>query len=137
LVLLAATLRRTDAVPNATQPSDVEALKALYRAITNINSTVVSTWNLATDPCGQPGTWTGSWAGVFCSCTQIPSDQVQTCTKDYTNSTYFRVLKLDLGPVTRSSGSSANSGKIQAVLPPELGDLTDLRFLDLSQNQIS
>lgn len=128
-VALAAT--PSAALPNATHPSDVAALLALQRAITNLNGTVVSTWNVTTDPC------VGGWAGVYCNCSQIPADQVSGCSRTYTNATAYRVLKLDLGPVTRSSGGSPSSGKIQGVLPPELGGLSEMLFLDLSQNQLS
>ena len=131
LLGLALALGGAGAAPKATDPQDVDALLALQRAVTNINATVVSTWNLTTDPC------VGGWAGVGCNCSQIPTDQVSGCSKSYDNSTYYRVLKLDLGPVTRSSGGSPSSGKVQGVIPPELGSLSDILFMDLSQNQLS
>jgi hypothetical protein len=131
LLALALVLGAASAAPKVTLQGDVDALLALRRAITNLNSTVVSTWNLTTDPC------VGGWAGVACNCSQIATDQVPGCSKDYANSSNFRVLKLDLGPVTRSSGGSPNSGKIQGAIPPELGSLSDMLFLDLSQNQLT
>lgn len=136
LLLLAVTLfdaPPADAQPasnTSTFPSDVSALISIWSGLSPYEESVLLTWaGPDQDPCS------GAWSGVICRCEELPARaQAAACFgANHSNATaQRRVLGLDLGPVVNAGGKRL-TGRINSAI----GDLHELVYLDLSQNQLT
>jgi hypothetical protein len=129
--LLLAVLAAADAQlagPNTTAPNDVAALTAFRAGLSPQQDSILSTW-MSTDPC-QDG-----WKGVICSCEDLPIRSLAAaCVSTHNSSTaqLHRVLGLDLGSMANIGGQ-----KLQGTISPMLGNVRELLFVDLSNNEFT
>ncbi|KAK9829405.1 hypothetical protein WJX72_005653 [[Myrmecia] bisecta] len=106
-----------------TAPGDKEALLAFKAAITNDRG-LLATWSAATDPCAS------RWTGISCACADlIPPLTGDVCTNATGDPNNQRVLLLDFGSLVLTGGRT-----LVGTLTPLLGNLTELRYLDLHRN---
>lgn len=114
-----------------TYPPDKEALLAVKKSVED-SGYDLSGWSEYTDPCID------KWPGVSCTC--YPFFELSSNGKERAQSCYplapylaaqgSRVLQLNLGNV-----QITNWNIIGGVLPPSIGNLTELRVLNLAGNQ--
>eukprot|EP00879_Flechtneria_rotunda_P023949 GHRR01025369.1.p1 GENE.GHRR01025369.1~~GHRR01025369.1.p1 ORF type:complete len:969 (+),score=296.48 GHRR01025369.1:353-3259(+) len=114
------------AQPNSTLPADVDALVGFVTGFTAVEGTVLAAWDVNADPCA------GQWPGVMCSCEDLPSSIQPGCHNTANASGSLRVKGLDLGPVV-----SGTSRPLEGTILPALGSLSELAYLDLSNNKLS
>lgn len=122
-------LAAADAQPNITTlQSDVDAMTRIWESLRPYEDSILSNWQKTdSDPCA------GGWAGVICSCDDLPSRALAASCQTASNSTgEHRVLGLDLGPMA-SLGGQKLGGKIHAAV----GQLHELIYLDLSNNELT
>lgn len=116
----------------ATNAGDKAALLAFKSNITS-DSGLLQTWSASTDPCGV-GSGT-PWVGISCTCNgSLPGDYDLLCGEEPVPSTDngTRVLALNFGDILISEGR-----KLTGRISPDLDQLTELRLLNLRQNQLS
>jgi hypothetical protein len=123
LALAALLLAQPAAAQAPALPADTAALQAFRSGISNANDTVLVTWDDALDPCG------GTWVGVGCDCSQVPPSPTPCNNTDASGNA--RVLGLNLGPVYQAA-----TQKLQGSIAPAVGNLSALRYLDLSDNRL-
>jgi hypothetical protein len=115
--------------PNATTaPTDAAAVSKLLQGLAPQTGSIIATWRASTDPCS-------SWQGVICRCEDLPiRSMAAACANSTFNSSavQLRVLGLDLGPMANAGGQ-----KLEGTIDPNIGDLQELLFLDLSNNELT
>lgn len=127
ILLLSVSSASAQPAPNATTaPTDAAAVAKLLQGLAPQTGSILATWRTDTDPCS-------SWQGVICRCEDLPVRSSATaCANTAFNSSavQLRVLGLDLGPMANAGGQ-----KLEGELDPKIGDLQDLLYLDLSNNE--
>jgi hypothetical protein len=127
------------AAVGSTAQQDVDALVGLMAGIERVESTVLENWDGLEDPC------LGGWPGVICSCEALPRALAASCSGSSTNTSSsnstangtteaagtLRVRGLDLGPLTTADGA-----KLAGTIHTAVGSLTELVYLDLSDNML-
>lgn len=111
-----------------TKSGDIQGLMAVKLAIKNHDNDFMQSWDDAVDPCS------GSWRGVTCNCTtaqkEKPGTPLDCETMDETLEE--RVISLELG--CRQCRTDAY--KLNGTISPDLSRLDQLRYLDLSMNNL-
>lgn len=120
----------------ATAQSDVTAIMSVWGSLSPYEEdSILQAWAGADpDPC------VAGWPGVICRCGDLPNkglaaaceDALASPSSSTSSSTVLRVLGLDLGPIT-----TAGSRKLEGRLDPALGNLDQLIYLDLSNNDLT
>lgn len=108
---------------NSTSPADVTALVDFMAGLSSIGDTQMVSWDVYTDPCTGVG-----WPGVICHCSGLPSVVQPGCSDDTGGISRIRGIDLHL--------MSSSMQRIEGTISPALGDLTQLVYLDLSQNHL-
>lgn len=138
MLMLAALLAPASAVSTTAQ-ADVDALVGFMSGFTSVDGTVLANWDVFVDPCA------GGWPGVICTCEGLPRGLAASCsngnmTVSTSNSSTnasaeatsnLRVRGLELGPLTTADGQ-----KLAGTINPAVGSLTELVYLDLSDNML-
>lgn len=132
LLILAGIASWPPATHAATNAGDKAALLAFKSNITS-DSGLLQTWSASTDPCGV-GSGT-PWVGISCSCNgSLPGDYDLLCGEEPAPPTDngARVLALNFGDILISEGR-----KLAGRISPDLDQLSELRLLNLRQNQLT
>ena len=88
---------------------------------------LLRSWNSSSDPCDD------SWAYVSCNCADtFPVINSTECTAAESNASGKRVLVLAVGGVITTYGR-----QLVGTIPESLANLTELRVLDLHDNDFS
>jgi hypothetical protein len=137
MLLLSALLVPASAVGTTAQP-DVDALVGFMSGFTHVDGTVLANWDVFVDPCA------GGWPGVICTCEGLPRALAASCSSNITTSGSnssanastetagsLRVRGLELGPLTTADGD-----KLAGTINPAVGSLSELVYLDLSDNML-
>lgn len=113
-----------------TKPSDVQGLLAIKNAIYNHDNDFLMSWTDGTDPCG------GEWRGVSCNCTaaqrERPGIDFQCPSIEPGGSVDSRVIGLVLG----CKQCRTEDQKLNGTISEDVWKLNELRFLDLSMNNL-
>jgi hypothetical protein len=139
LVLVLMSLLAPSAAVGGTAQQDVDALVGFMAGVERVDGTVLASWDGLADPC------LGSWPGVICTCEDLPRALAASCSSSSTNTSSsnstangtteaagtLRVRGLDLGPLTTADGA-----KLAGTIHPAAGSLTELVYLDLSDNML-
>jgi hypothetical protein len=139
LVLLLVALQVPASAVGTTAQPDVDALVRFMSGFTRVDGTVLATWDVFVDPCA------GGWSGVICTCEDLPRALAASCSSNITTSSSnssstnsssdaagsLRVRGLELGPLTTADGQ-----KLAGTISPAVGSLTELVYLDLSDNML-
>ncbi|EIE20201.1 hypothetical protein COCSUDRAFT_67530 [Coccomyxa subellipsoidea C-169] len=87
---------------------------------------LLSSWTAASDPCDN------EWAFLSCNCSSVyPALSAAECSRVTLDPSSRRVLVLEIGPIVRTQGR-----QLQGSIPDALGNLTELRTLDLHGNNL-
>jgi hypothetical protein len=87
---------------------------------------LLSSWTSASDPCDD------AWAFLSCNCSSVyPALSAPECSNVTVDFSSRRVLVLEIGPIVRTQGR-----QLQGSIPDALGNLTELRTLDLHGNNL-
>lgn len=110
-----------------TAPVDAAALSSLLGGLAPQTGSILATWQADKDPCK-------SWEGVICSCDGLPIRSLAAACAGTFNSSagQLRVLGLDLGPMANRAGQ-----KLEGPINPAIGNLQELLYLDLSNNELT
>jgi hypothetical protein len=139
LVLLVMSLLAPAAAVGGTAQQDLDALVGFMAGVERVDGTVLASWDGLVDPC------LGGWPGVICTCEDLPRALAASCSNSITNTSSsnstvngtteaagtLRVRGLDLGPLTTADGL-----KLAGTIHPAVGSLTELVYLDLSDNML-
>jgi hypothetical protein len=137
LVLQAAAVGTVAAAPApaaSTLQSDVEALLDFWTKGVegSEGSAILQDWQGRADP--DP--CTGAWAGVICDCGGLPAALQAACAvsaaANASGNSTLRIVGLDVGPLVAGSGA-----KLRGTINPSLGSLSQLAYLDLSDNELT
>lgn len=113
--------------PPLTAQADIEALLAIQASF---GANVTLGWNISTDPCAQGN----GWSNVACSCQDIDpatfEEEHRHCGDYIRSGNYSRVIYLEL------EGTGKGEDKLKGTIPPELGQLNELRWLSLEDNEL-
>lgn len=106
--------------------NDQFILMQLKDSAENADATIMQSWQVTgKDPCT-------SWPGVLCSCKSLPISFQSGCQEF--GITPGRVIGLDL---KWPQHSNISLQPIQGLLPPELGSMSQLMYIDFSANKFS
>lgn len=133
LVLLLISLLASAAAIGTTAQPDVDALVGFMAAFPRVGGTVLADWDVFVDPC------LGGWPGVICTCEDLPRALAASCRSSSSSSvnasteaaSSLRVRGLELGPLMTADGQ-----KLAGTISPAVGSLSELVYLDLSDNML-
>lgn len=128
LLLVITSLTFARSASSITFEADKSALLKFRQAIDPAGN-VLSSWDDSTDPCGD------AWAGVACHCSSFfdPNLSISVCYPPVNMlDGKERVLQLNLG-----DPRVTNFYALDGTLPPALGELRELRILDLQDNNFT
>ena len=131
LLLLLLAAAQAQPLANATTlPADAAAVTSLLRGLTPYEGSILASWGQTDpDPCA-------AWAGVICSCDDLPTRAMASACQAAFNSSsgagQLRVLGLDLGPIANAGGQ-----RLSGTIDSALGDLQELMYLDMSNNELT
>lgn len=111
---------------NSTASADFEALVAFMSGFNQDEGTVLVGWDGMVDPC------LGNWPGVVCSCDELPRLITKSCNSSIDLAGGLRVRGIDLGPLAR-----ADAKRLSGTIHPAVGSLSELVYLDLSDNLLT
>ena len=132
LLLLAGIASWTPTADAMTNTGDKAALLSFKSSITS-DAGLLRTWSASTDPCGDGNG--RPWVGISCNCSgSLPGDYDLLCGEQPAPplDDGSRVLALNFGDILISEGR-----KLTGQISPDLDQLTQLRLLNLRQNQLS
>lgn len=113
--------------PALTAEGDIKALLAIQDSF-GPNATFG--WSNLTDPCAR----SNGWRKVACSCQEFDpatfEEERRHCGNYAQNGSYSRVIYLEL------EGTGNGDDKLKGTIPPEIGQLNELRWLSLEDNEL-
>ncbi|XP_029124521.1 probable LRR receptor-like serine/threonine-protein kinase At1g06840 isoform X2 [Cajanus cajan] len=117
------------AAGQVTDPTEVDALRAIKSSLIDINGNL-SSWDRG-DPC------TSNWTGVMCSNTTLDNRYLHVLQLDFMWNNISGSIPKEIGNIKTLELLLLNGNKLIGHLPEELGHLPVLDRIQIDENQIT